>query len=44
MGLTVSEIDVHLITGKMKNGEAPGPGNINLELMKYSTRKVILLT
>jgi hypothetical protein len=41
--LTVSDIDVEIIIKSMKNGKSPGPGNINLELIKYGGRKVLVL-
>jgi hypothetical protein len=43
MGIKVLLTDMHLIVGKMKNGKAPRPGNINSELIKHVGRKVILL-
>jgi hypothetical protein len=41
--LTVPDIDVDIVTKNMKNGKSPGPGNINLELIKYGGRKVLAL-
>jgi hypothetical protein len=41
--LTFSDIDVDIIIKNMKNGKSPGPGNINLELIKYGRRKVLKL-
>lgn len=41
--LIVSEIDLHLITGKTKDSKAPGLKNINFESIKHGGRKAILL-
>jgi hypothetical protein len=37
--LTVSD----MVIKNMKNGKSPGPGNINLESIKYCRRKVLVL-
>jgi hypothetical protein len=41
--LIVSGTDVDIVIKNMKNGKCPGPGNINLELIKYGGRKVLAL-
>jgi hypothetical protein len=43
--LIVSDIleDVDIIIKNMENGKYPGPGNINLELIKYGGRKAFTL-
>jgi hypothetical protein len=35
--------DVDITTKNVKNGKSPGPGNINLELIKYGGRKFLML-
>jgi hypothetical protein len=41
--LTVSHTDVDRVIKKMKNGKSPGPGIINLELIKYGRRKALTM-
>jgi hypothetical protein len=41
--LTVSDTDVDRVIKKMINGKSPGPGNINLELIKYGGKKVLTM-
>jgi hypothetical protein len=41
--LTVSGKDVDIIIKNIKNKKSAGPGNINLELVKYGGRKVLSL-
>jgi hypothetical protein len=41
--LTVSDTDVDRVIKKMKNVKFPGPGNINLESIKYGGRKALTM-
>jgi hypothetical protein len=41
--LTVSDTDVDRVIKKMKNCKTPGPGNMNLELIKYGGRKALTM-
>jgi hypothetical protein len=41
--LTDSDTDVDIIIKNMKNGKFLGPGNINLELIKYGGEKGLTL-
>jgi hypothetical protein len=41
--VTVSDIDVDITIKNMENGTSPGPGNLNLELIKYGKRKILRL-
>lgn len=41
--LTVSDVEVDIVINIMKSRKSPGPGYINLELIKYGGRKLLTL-